>query len=335
VQVAVASRLTSSWLWVRRWGISLASFASGIATLFVFRRGLPHVALIVGYLLLLWLIFAVLVELRHALESRGRRRIVTAADYTVQSLYHALLLFVLPAYWASTTLGSVNAIFLLVLAVLVLLATFDPWYQAAVRPRPWLGLVFFVISVFAALNVALPLVGVRPDVGLLFAAWASTLALAPVARRAAALSWFGAFVTVALAGVVSAAFAFAVRAAIPPAPLSLARATLARDVRDHEPVEPLAPRVSARDLGADAAIVAHTAVYAPAGLRQPIAHVWRHDGDPVAVVPLAPVQGGRREGFRTYSRKAGFASGSTGPWSVDVVTTSGQLIGRLRFEVTP
>ena len=46
--------------WLRRWGISFASLAGGILTLFVFRRGLPHVAWIIGYLLLLWLLFALL-----------------------------------------------------------------------------------------------------------------------------------------------------------------------------------------------------------------------------------------------------------------------------------
>ena len=47
--------------WIKRWGISIWSLVAGMLTLFVFRRGLPHVALIVGYLLLLWLLVAVLV----------------------------------------------------------------------------------------------------------------------------------------------------------------------------------------------------------------------------------------------------------------------------------
>src|SRR5207249_2209189 len=61
-----------------------------------------------------------------------------------------------------TTLTSRNAAFLALLVTLALLATFDPWYRAVVQPRPWLGYVFFVVSIFASLNVALPLVGVPP-----------------------------------------------------------------------------------------------------------------------------------------------------------------------------
>ena len=112
--------------WARRWGVSVASLVSGLLTLFVFRRGLPHVRWIIGYLLLLWLLFAVLTQLRQALETRAQRFVVTAADYTIQTLYHGVLLFVIPAYYASATLTLVNALFLAALVPLALLATFDP-----------------------------------------------------------------------------------------------------------------------------------------------------------------------------------------------------------------
>ena len=134
---------------VRRWGVSIASFVGGLLTLFVFRRGLPHVAVLVGDLLLLWLLVAILVQARDALaisERRTHRFVLTATEYAVQTLYHGVLLFLLPAYWAATTLTSINVWFFVTLAVLALLATFDPWYQAIVRstthrnlprPEPW------------------------------------------------------------------------------------------------------------------------------------------------------------------------------------------------------
>lgn len=321
--------------WVGRWGISLVSLLSGLLTLFVFRRELPHVRWIVGYLLLLWLLFALLAQVRQALEARGRRLVVTAADYTIQTLYHGLLLFMLPAYWASTTLSSVNVIFLVLLVALTLLATFDPWYQVLVHPRPWLGLAFFVLSIFGALNVAFPLVGIRPDWALLLSAWAAAVALAPEVRRARGWRWQKALLATAIAGLAAAALAWMARGAIPPAPLSLARATMARGLSGLEPVDPIHGSISAREIRENRGVVAYTAVYAPAGLRQPIAHVWRRDGQVTNAITLSPVHGGRREGFRTYSRKTVFPSDPGGRWSVDVVTTSGQLIGRLRFLVTP
>jgi hypothetical protein len=83
-------------------------------------------------------------------------------------------------------------------------------------------------------------------------------------------------------------------------------------------------------------LAAYTAVYAPAGVRQPIAHVWWRDGGRLARVALpTPVMGGRREGFRTFSRFTDLKPPVAGRYRVDVVTASGQLIGRLRFTVTP
>jgi hypothetical protein len=318
--------------WLRRWGISLASLVGGLLTLFVFRRELPHARWIIGYLLLLWLLLALSVQLREGFQTtRAGRLALGAADYTIQSLYHGVLLFLLPAYWASTTLDSRNVVFLLLLIALVLLATFDPWYRAALGRLPATVDVFCFVSVFAALNVALPLVGVPPFRALLLSAWIALVALAPALRRSRRWPWPRALVTTGLAGAAAALIAFAATPWIPPAPLFLARATLARDVAGGEPVDPLGRALRADDLRR---LVAFTAVYAPAGLRQPIAHVWRRDGEIVAIVRLAPVQGGRREGFRTFSRKTVTPSEAAGRWSVDVVTDGGQLIGRLRFRVT-
>lgn len=320
-------------VWAQRWGISLASLVGGLLTLFVFRRELPHARWIIGYLILLWLLVALSVQLREAFQAtRAGRLALGAADYAIQSLYHGVLLFLLPAYWASTTLDSGNVVFLLLLVALVLLATFDPWYRAAVVRVPAIIDVFFFVSIFAALKVALPLVGVPTVWATLLSAWTAAVALAPALRRLRGWPWPRALRVTAVAGLAVAALVFALRAWIPPAPLFLARATLARDVVGGEPVDLLGRTVAAGDLRG---LVAFTAVHAPAGLRQPIAHVWRHDDRVDSVVPLSPVQGGRREGFRTYSRKTVAPPDASGRWSVDVVTDFGQLIGRLRFHVAP
>ena len=327
--------MSSAFAWLTEWGVSFASLTGGVLTLFVFRRGLPNVAYLVGYLLLLWLVFAVLVELRQPLAESGRRSgrfVITAADYTIQTLYHGLLLFVLPAYWASTTLTSLNVIFLVVLVVLALLATFDPWYRAIVHPRPWAGYVFFVISIFAALNVALPLVGLPPFGALMASAFAASLAITPVVRRAGGRTWRAALRVTVAVGVVAAALAAVGRAWIPPAPLFMARSAILWDVLDLDNIEALPTAITAAEVK-ERGLVAYTAIYAPAGLRQSVSHVWRHRGRVVETVSLAPVLGGRREGYRTYSRKTSFPDDAEGRWSVDVVTESGQLIGRLRFRI--
>ncbi len=321
--------------WLRRWGVSLASLVGGVLTLFVFRRSLPRVAWIVGYLILLWLLVAVLVQVRETLAASGRRvhRVVlSATEYTIQTLYHGVLLFLLPAYWAATTLTSPNVFFFALLVVLILLATFDPWYRALVHPRPWAGYVFFLVAMFGALNLALPLVGVPPFAALLIAAWLAVVALTPAVCRERGWRWLTGLAVTSLVGGVVAGLAALRPIVVPPAPLFLARAELGWTVGTLDPVEPVAGAIRAADLR-ERGLVASTAIYAPAGLRQPVEHVWRRAGQVVSVVRLAPVQGGRREGFRTFSRKTVFPPDPVGPWTVDVMTASGQLIGRLRFRV--
>jgi Family of unknown function (DUF5924)/Protein of unknown function (DUF2914) len=320
---------------LRRWGISLASLIGGILTLFVFRRGLPRVSLIVGYLLLLWLLVAMLVQVRETLsgsERRISRFVLTATEYTIQTLYHGVLLFLLPAYWAATTLTSPNAFFLALLIVLALLATFDPWYRAVVHPFPWFGYVFFLVSIFGALNLALPLVGVPPFWALLIAAWLAVLALTPAVCRARAWRWRTGLAVTALVGLVVAGAAGLRPIVIPPAPLFLASKSLGWTANTIDSLEPIAGSIRAVELQ-QRGLVAYTAIYAPAGLRQPVEHVWKREGRIINVVRLTPVEGGRQEGYRTFSRKAAFPTDSVGRWTVDVMTASGQLIGRLRFRV--
>jgi Family of unknown function (DUF5924)/Protein of unknown function (DUF2914) len=322
-----------SWrTFLRRWGVSLASLVSGVLTLVVFRRGVPHVGWIVGYVVVLWLLFLVLGQVRAALLARGRRLVVAAGDYTIQTLYHGLLLFVLPGYFASTTFDAITVVFFVILAAAALLTTVDPWYRALVHPRPWLGDAFLGFSLFAGLNVALPLVGVPPAGALVGSAVLAALGLTPTYFRRDGQWTRAAWRAVAVAALAALA-AWGVRPAIPPAPLSLVRPTLARDVLDLAPVDPVA-RVTVEELRAWGGLVAFTPVGAPVALRQPVEHRWRHEGRVVSTVRLpTPVRGGRPGGFRTYSRKTDFPSDAPGRWTVDVVTASGQLIGRLRFRV--
>jgi hypothetical protein len=175
---------------------------------------------------------------------------------------------------------------------------------------------------------------VPPYIAVLASAFAASLAVTPVVRRASGRSWQAALrVTVAI-GAVAATLVAVGRAWIPPAPLFMARAAIMWDVLDLDAIEALPPVVQAAEVR-QRGLVAYTAIYAPAGLRQRVSHVWRHRGRVIEVVSLAPVLGGRREGYRTYSRKTSFPDDSAGRWSVDVVTASGQLIGRLRFRVVP
>ncbi len=320
--------------WVQRWGISLGSLALGLVTLLVFRRGIGYFPWFVGYLLLLWLAAVVFAETRRELAARGPKLLWRALDYTVQTLFHGLLVFLLPIYYGSTTLASANVGFLLFLAVAAVLTSVDPWYRAILTRYRRVEILLFGFGLFASLNVAFPLVGVQTTWALPLTGILSLLVLTPVLHRGPKRSWPGALLRAGLWGVVAALLLWLLRAYIPPVPMQMTRGTFARSVSLLEPQETFTtlPVSEARAWGG---LTAFTAIAAPAGLHEPIYHVWQKDGTIVARVPLALMGVEHPGGFRTYSRKTGLGINPAGSWTVDVLTTYDQLIGRIRLTVTP
>jgi hypothetical protein len=323
------------WLyWVEKWGISAGSLVLGVLTLFVFRRGIEYFPWFVGYLLLLWLAGVVFAEVRQSLAARGRRLIALVVDYTVQTLFHGLLLFLLPIYYSSTTLTSMNVWFLVVLAAAALVTAIDPWYRVIIVRYHWIEIPLFGFGLFASLNVAFPLLGVQSNLALILSGTFSMLALAPIFRRGPDASWSGALVRAGLWGVAVALLLWPLRGWIPPVPLHLTRATFARSVIQLEPSQPVSS-LPVDELRSWGDVAAFSAVAAPAGLREPIYHLWRKDGMVLAKIPLSPIRGGRHGGFRTYSRKTDLGQNPAGSWTVDVITAHNQLIGRIRLTVIP
>ena len=318
--------------WLRTWGVSAASICSGLATLLLFRRGIEYFPVVIGYLLLLWLVGVLLAERRQRLARQAPRGVSMAIDYTVQTLLHGLLLFLLPIYYASTTLTSGNVWFLLVLVAAAILTTIDPWYQAATGRLRWIESVLVGLGLFASLNVAFPLIGVASATALLLSSVASVLALVPVFRRGPDAAWVTALLRAGIGAAVIAAGLWLVREWMPPVPLHLTRATFARTVEQLEPVEPTV-RISLEELRAWGRVFAYTAVAAPAGLREPVYHVWQRYGRTVAIMPSTTVQGGRLGGFRIHSWKADLGADPTGLWRVEVRTAGGQLVGRAQLWV--
>jgi hypothetical protein len=318
------------------WAISVGSLARGFTTPLVFRRGLPHVSWIVGYLLLVMLLITAVAEARVPLEARrALRLVVSAAEYLLQTLCHGLLLFVLPAYYAAATLTSPNAALLVLLAAAALLTAIDPWYNAVVHPRPWLRIALLGLAVFAGLNVCLALLGAPAIVAAIGAAGLAGLALAPaLRRRESAEGWIAGASRAAIIAAAGMMLVWRLPILIPPAPMFIARAGAARDVVDNEPRDVIDPAIDAATVTQWGTLAAYSAIYAPAGMQQAVEHVWYRDGRPIARIQLSPILGGRRNGFRTFSRRH-VREPVAGAYRVDVMTVSGQLLGRIAFTVTP
>ena len=82
-------------------------------------------------------------------------------------------------------------------------------------------------------------------------------------------------------------------------------------------------------------LYAYTAVFSPTALNTDVVHEWQYYDEASKAwvtqsrIPLS-VAGGRDGGYRTFSEKSAITAGS---WRVNVETPSGQVIGRLNFDV--
>ncbi len=86
-----------------------------------------------------------------------------------------------------------------------------------------------------------------------------------------------------------------------------------------------------------APVYAFSAIFSPKGLDLAVLHEWQHYNETQgkwtteSIINLSVV-GGRDGGFRTFSRRTDVAPGK---WRVNIKTSQGQIIGRLRFYIVP
>lgn len=280
--------------------------------------------------------FALIGRLDPADYTGKKQTLVKAARFAslvvTQSLIQNCLLFSLPFYVQAVTWTSLpQLLFLASLLAIVAVSLWDPFYERAVQGRTAaLGLMGF--AVFCGMNAVLPGLGLGNGASLivsgLFAAVGvplQTVALTPRDERKRRNLVIGMVAAV----VVSLALAFGGARFIPPAPLHLTSIAIGTRVANKTVEEPLDEYT-----GRPPALVCATAIAAPRGLSDDLFHVWTLDGDERDRVQLT-VSGGRKEGFRTWSKKTRLGRKPFGKWVCSVETAAGQLLGRESIVVEP
>lgn len=271
-----------------------------------------------------WLAFVV-VALVHrprarSLEGTGRfqKLMRFATTFANQSLIHYSLLFSAPFYLEACAFTPLQCVFLALFALAVVIASWDPWC-ARVLLNPLLGSLLLSFASFVGWNAALPMVGVPHRISI----WLSTIVVAvgiPLvnvisgvvgARRAWSIAVGAATPLVLMVGGIRA---------LPPAPLRVVSAQVGTGIEARQPI-------GVRDVfpAGTEELVCWTAIRAPRGLKDDLLHVWTLDGSLIRALPL-DVRGGRRAGFRTWSRLRVGALGA-GRYRCDVRTTLGQSLG--------
>lgn len=318
------------------WVIALYGFISGVAS-FVLVDRQDRLAAVIAILMLLTWLFLMLESAFNQRLARwfGIELPVWLVRFVTQMIHQQSLFFVLPFFAMSTAWDSGQLVFTGLLGIAALVSVIDPLYYNWLAPKRWLYLVFHSLTLFAAMLTALPIIlhlstAQSYQLALLITVLLAFPTLAASLRLRSRWRWLAVpLLTTALLGA-----GWLARPWIPPATLRLSDMAISLQLNNRTrmpgaSLEQFTPAQLRRR-----GLYAFTAISAPRGLQERIYHVWRHNGREIDRIPL-DIQGGTNGGYRAWSYKQNFPSNSLGDWQVEVLTAGGQVIGVLRFSVTP
>ena len=244
-------------------------------------------------------------------------------------LYKNVLFFLVPVWFGSAHFGSINILVPLILAGMALFTCFARAYRDMVLDEPRARVLWTAIVLFAALVPATAVVAfTTPRTSIIISALvASSVAWVALAPKETLFSLKG-LQSVAQISLPAAALLGLLAPLFPPVPMvcydhGAGTAVVKREIQARAKHFPRGV----------SKVYAWFAVTLPSRDRQRVAYQWYHEGVPVGGLLRATVEGGRKEGYRTWSLHTSPAFGS---WRVDLLTDrSSQLIARSSFEVDP
>jgi hypothetical protein len=257
-----------------------------------------------------------------------------AMTWVLKNLYQGMLFFLLPFYWRSTTFGTANQWFLLILGACALLATLDILFDRLLIRFRFASTTYFIVTMFATLNLAIPalITGVDAFYALVGASVISVVVvwLIHVPRW----KWADVELRIALvAGLVGAiVVSYVARPLIPPVPHHILHGAVGPGSDGQ-----LTAYAHAVEVKTLEGLLAETRILAPGGAESSFRHEWMQGSTVVHVVEEPG-----RVTFATNPNELLLRStlpvhlvpkDAMGEWSVDVRTDSGRLIGRVSFRV--
>jgi hypothetical protein len=311
------------------WAHSLYALALGLALMWIGARHFTWLRIAAFHIVVIWtfsLLLANYVDRQdHTSPWWGRARLII--NYVTKNFYQQILFFILPIYAASATPTSRNVGFVVVLAASAVVSTLDVVYDRHVAARRRLSGLFFAFNLFAAVNVALPVLwSVSNLVALRTGTIAAIVGYVTIARRPADLAQPRTWRFIGAGTIAMFVGMELMRSFVPPAPLRLT-GTVFGLAFNRSTMRITQPITSQPATGASRIYVV-TALQAPLGLRERVELRWYRDGRLVSTSVAHVVVGNRREGFRLWSSVPPQARQDPAPLRVDVVTAAGQLIGR-------
>jgi len=256
---------------------------------------------------------------------RWRNFLRKAAATVTVGLFRNVLFFLVPVWFGSMTLGSINMVAPILLAGVALFACFPGKFRQTMLEHPRARTIYCSSVLFVALVPAAAVeMGASPRLSAALAAGVAWLASSLATSRVPLTTRVG---RIELgAGALVAALVCALAAPLlPPVPVACTESAIGTAVHNRE-IEGVAERFPA----GTKKVYAWFQVHVPRRYRQGIRFEWYRDGDQVGDVSAREIVGGREQGYRTSSSMSSPKSGS---WRVDLLTDASQLIARKSFVV--
>ena len=258
-----------------------------------------------------------------------------AGSYLTRSMYQETLFFLLPFYWYSTVLQSLNMTFSLVLAGLAIFSCLDLVFDGWMRKSRVFGLVFFAAVAFAALNLLVPILfPVDPRLGTPIAAVAAVGSALPLTMRGPSTGRAGR-IRIVLASVAILAIAIGVPRLVPPVPLRMQSAvfTSGIDRSSLVPSDTLSSPVDPAVL--DGSLYLLVEVFAPSVMPTTVTLEWQLDGEVVRTTREIEITA-HETGFRVWDRLAPDDGPiQSGKYRVILRTGGERIFGMARIRVGP
>ncbi len=266
----------------------------------------------------------------------GARRRFFVMTYLMKNLFQGMLFFLLPLYYRSGSSEAKTIGVMYLLSACAILSTLDLVFDRVLLRFKLIASLFFAVTLFGVMNVAIPalfqdiatIVTLLVSGGLAVATFfLFHIPLASLRRPLVA----GAFVSAVFLGVISFYLA---RRAFPAVPMFVKAGGVGPAISSDGTLSFEVRALRAESFGelfavTDVAIV---------GRGDELVHVWRHDGRVVSHVDIPSVVRPRERGLeRVASRlpESHRPDSVSGHWTVDVETGSGQIVGRVAFDVRP
>lgn len=314
------------------WFHSFYALLLGIGVMWLGKQNFAYLRVTVFHISFIWLSSLFLPKLINypRLPPRWLPRVRLLINFFNKNFYQQMLFFVLPVYYASSTLGSRNIGFVLLVGLSAILSTLDVVYDRHLSVRRGLTAIFFAFNLFALVNVMLPVMwsvsntrAMRVSVVLALLGFL-TLYRGPSQPRSRGIA-LAVLMGCLLLGVVELGRPF-----LPPAPLRLIGVEFGREFQKESlqvesPLAELRPATSVR-------LYVLTAIKAPLGLKEKVSHRWYQNGKLICASPFYHMTGGRELGFRLWTSCSFKSIGPGSDLRLDLETEGGQLIGRARLK---